>query len=56
MSSMKQRQDTQNDDYSNEDYDENFDDKVEDDGLDEMERIRQAMAKEKIKAQKFKEK
>lgn len=56
MSSMKLRQDTQNDDNSNEDYNEDFDDKVEDDGLDEMERIRQAMAKEKLKAQKFKEK
>lgn len=35
-----------------EDYEEGFEEGMED-GTDEMERLRQAMAKEKIKAQKF---
>lgn len=53
---MNRRDSTQNADYSGDEYEESFDNKVEDDGLDEMEKIRQAMAKEKLKAQKFKEK
>jgi hypothetical protein len=56
VSAMNRRDSTQNADYSGDEYEESFDNKVEDDGLDEMEKIRQAMAKEKLKAQKFKEK
>lgn len=37
-------------------YDEVVDEPIEDDGLDEVERIRLAMANEKIKAQQFAEK
>ena len=40
--------------YSDDAYDEPVEN--EDDGMDEVERIRQAMAKEKLKAQKFAEK
>ena len=58
--SQQHRQETQGGDYSDDGYDDGFekDAAVEDpnDGLDEMERIRQAMAKEKMKAQKFNEK
>lgn len=42
------------DNYSDEDYDEDFQDNA-DDGTDEMEKIRNAMAREKLKADKFKE-
>mmetsp|Transcript_4407 Transcript_4407/g.7484 ORF Transcript_4407/g.7484 Transcript_4407/m.7484 type:complete len:411 (+) Transcript_4407:466-1698(+) len=38
---------------SEEDYEENFEEKVDDSGLDEMERLRNAMAREKAKAEKF---
>ena len=53
MSKMKlntaQKEREQTNDYSDEDYEEGFDD-ANDDGLDEMEKIRNAMAKEKEKA------
>ena len=42
--------------YSDEDYEEGFDDQTADDGLDEMQRIRDAMAKEKKKMERFNEK
>lgn len=44
-----------NDGYSDEDYEEDFQDNANDDGGDEMERIRNAMAREKKKADKFQE-
>ena len=40
--------------YSDDDYEEGFDD-AEDNGVDEMERIRKALAKEKERAKKFNE-
>ena len=40
--------------YSDEDYEEGFDD-AEDDGVDEMEKIRKALAREKERATKFHE-
>lgn len=42
--------------YSDEDYEEGFDDQTADDGADEMQRIRDAMAKEKKKMERFNEK
>ena len=39
--------------YEDEDYEEGFDEANENDGLDEMEKLKQAMNKEKAKAQKF---
>ena len=39
--------------YEDEDYEEGFDEANENDGLDEMEKLKQAMNKEKVKAQKF---
>lgn len=42
-------------DASDDDYEEDFQDNAVDDGQDEMERIRNAMAREKQKADKFKE-
>lgn len=40
-------------DASDDDYEEDFQDNAVDDGQDEMERIRQAMAREKKKADRF---
>jgi len=48
-SAAKEREQTQTNDYSDEEYEEGFDD-TKDDGLDEMEKLRNAMAKEKAKA------
>ena len=36
--------------YEDEDYEEGFDEANENDGLDEMEKLKQAMNKEKVKA------
>lgn len=49
---MKKRQ---SNDYSDDDYEEDFQDKPEDEDQDEMERIRNAMQREKAKADKYKE-
>lgn len=40
-------------DDEDEDYEEGFDEDIKDDGRDEIEKLKQAMAKEKQKAQKF---
>lgn len=42
-------------DASDDDYEEDFQDNAVDDGQDEMEKIRQAMAREKKKADRFQE-
>ena len=56
MSAPSKRESTKGaDDYSDEDYEEGFDDAADENGDDEMDKIRKAMEKEKLKAKKHKE-